>query len=73
MTAVFLLTWFYVYAGLLFAMTSYTVGLFQKFHWTVQAAFWPVFLIIQAVKSIRDSNFGWFVRYRLYKMKNPGE
>jgi hypothetical protein len=25
------------------------------------------------VKSIRDSNFGWFVRYHLYKTKNPGE
>lgn len=73
MTAVFLLIWFYAYAGLLFAMTSYTIGLFQKFHWAVQAAFWPAFLIIQAVKSIRDSNFGWFVRYRLYKTKNPGE
>lgn len=73
MTAVFLLIWFYVYVGLLFAMTSYTVGLFQKFHWTAQAAFWPAFLIIQAVKSIRDSNFGWFVRYHLYKTKNPGE
>lgn len=72
MEGVFLLIWFYIYAGLLFSMTSYSVGLFQKFHWTLQVLFWPAFLIIQAVKPIRDSNFGWFVRYCLYKMKNPG-
>lgn len=72
MTGLFLLIWFYVYTGLLFAMTAYTVGMFQKFHWAVQVVFWPAFFIIQVVKSIRDSDFGWFVRYCLYKMKNPG-
>ena len=72
MTGLFLLIWFYLYAGILFAMTSYGVGLFQKFHWATQVIFWPAFLVIQAVKSIRDSKFGWFVRYHLYKMKNPG-
>lgn len=71
MTGLFLLIWFYVYAGLLFAMTAYTVGLFQKFHWTAQVIFWPALLVIQAVKAIRDSNFGWFVRYQVFKFKNP--
>ena len=72
MTAVFLLIWFYVYAGLLFSMMAYAVGLFQKFHWTAQVAFWPALFVIQAVKAIRESNFGWFVRYGIFKMKNPG-
>ena len=72
MTGLFLLIWFYLYAGILFAMTSYSVGLFQKFHWTAQVIFWPALLVIQAVKAIRESNFGWFVRYNIFKLKNPG-
>ena len=72
MTTVFLLIWFYLYAGILFAMTSYGVGLFQKLHWTAQVIFWPALLVIQAVKAIRESNFGWFVRYNIFKLKNPG-
>lgn len=63
MTAIFLLIWFYLYAGVMFAMVAYGVGLFQKLHWTAQVIFWPALLIIQAVKSIRKSNFGRFVRY----------
>lgn len=70
MVSVFLFIWFYVYSGLLFAMTCNVTGLFQKFHWTGQVAFWPVLLVIQAVKSIRESNFGYFVRYGLFKFKN---
>ena len=54
-------------------MTAYGVGLFQKLHWTAQVAFWPALLVIQAFKSIRESNFGWFVRYGRYKMRNPEE
>ncbi len=72
MTSVFLIIWFYLYAGLMFAMTAYTVGLFQKYHWTVQAVLWPVFLLIQMAKVIGDSKFWWFVKYYIYKMKNPG-
>lgn len=71
MTGLFLLIWFYLYAGLLFSMVSCSVGLFQKFHWLVQVAFWPAFLIIQTVKAIRESNFGWFVRYGIFKLRNP--
>ena len=71
MNAVFLLVWFYLYVGLMFATMSYPVGLFRKFHWTAQVAFWPVFLIIQAVRSIRESDFGWFVRYSVFKLRNP--
>lgn len=73
MSGLFLLIWFYVYAGILFAITAYGVGLFQKLHWTAQVAFWPALLVIQAFKSIRESNFGWFVRYGRYKMRNPEE
>ena len=71
MEGVFLLIWFYIYAGLLFSMTSYSVGPFQKFHWALQVLFWPAFLVIQAVKSIRNSDFGWFVRYCGFRLKNP--
>jgi hypothetical protein len=56
----------------MFAMTAYTVGLFQKYHWTVQAVLWPVFLLIQMAKVIGDSKFWWFVKYYIYRMKNPG-
>ena len=69
MEAIFLLIWFYVYAGLMFAMVSYSVGLFQRLHWAVQALLWPVLLTIQAVKRLRESEFGYFIRYCGVKLK----
>ena len=72
MTGLFLLIWFYLYAGILFARVSSTVGLFPNWHCIAQVLFWPVLLIVHLVKSICDSDFGWFVRYCTFKLKNPG-
>lgn len=71
MIAVILFVWFYIYAGLMFSMVSYSVGPFQNSHWLAQVIFWPILLIVQAVRAIKNSNFGWFVRYIIFKMKNP--
>jgi hypothetical protein len=43
MTAIFLLIWFYVYAGLLFVMVSDATLLFPKWGYFWQVVFWPVF------------------------------
>ena len=68
MTDILLLIWFYLYVGLLFGASSLSCTLFPKFKWWVQVLFWPVFFVVYAVKSIRESNFGWFVRYGIFKL-----
>ena len=73
MTGLFLSIWFYVYAGLMFSIVSYSTGLFHNLHWLVQVIFWPVLLAIQAVKIIRESNFGWFVRYSIFKISHRND
>lgn len=68
MNAIFLLIWFYIYAGLLFTHAQALTGIFNRFHWLVLVFFWPVFFAIYAVKAIRESDFGWFVRYGIFKI-----
>ena len=67
MEAIFLVIWFYVYAGLMFGTVSNTVSLFPKWGHFWQVMFWPVFLCIYLFNRVKDSNFGWFVRYVAYK------
>ena len=68
MDAIFLLICFYIYAGLLFTHAQALTGIFSRFHWLVLVFFWPVFFTIYLVKSIRESDFGWFVRYGIFKL-----
>jgi hypothetical protein len=68
MTAVFLIIWFYVYVGLQFGMVSNNVGLFPRTGSFWQVVGWPVFLCIYLFNRMKDSNFGWFVRYIAYKV-----
>ena len=44
MEAIFLLIWFYLYAGLMFGTVSNTASLFPKWGFFWQITFWPVFL-----------------------------
>jgi hypothetical protein len=53
MEGLFLAIWFYIYAGLMFAMVSHTVGFFPKTGWFVQMIGWPIFSVIA---FIRQSN-----------------
>ena len=52
MNEIVLLVWFYVYAGLMFASATTSVGLFPKTHWAIQTILWPVFLAVQFVKGV---------------------
>ena len=70
MTALFLLVWFYLYAGLLFGMCAKSAWLFPKVGSPWQVLGWPVFLGIHLFNQLKDSNFGWFVRYQVFKAKN---
>lgn len=67
MEAIFLLIWLYVYAGLMFGTVSNTASLFPKWGSFWQITFWLVFLCIYLFNRVKDSNFGWFVRYIAYK------
>ena len=66
MEAIFLLIWFYIYAGLMFVMVSSAVCLFPKWGYFWQVVFWPIFLGIYFVNRLKESDFGWFIRYRLF-------
>ena len=67
MTAVFLIIWFYAYTGLMFGMSAKSVNLFPTIESFWQVICWPVFLCIYLFNRVKDSNFGWFVRYIAYK------
>ena len=69
MEAIFLLIWFYVYAGLMVVMVSGAVGLFPKWGYFWQVVFWPLFLCIHLLNQLKDSGFGWFVRYLLFMVR----
>ena len=68
MTDLFLIIWFYLYAGLMFSTVSVGLGLFPNTGGLTQVFFWPVLLVIYAFKQIRESDFGWFVRYQIFKI-----
>ena len=70
MTAAFLIIWFYVYAGLMFAMVSDSVGLFPKTNSWIQVIGWPVFSLIHMFRRLNDSKLAWFLRYVAFKVKN---
>lgn len=70
MTELFLAIWFYLYAGLMFSTVSLGLGLFPNTGCINQVFFWPVLFVIYAFKQIRESDFGWFVRYQIFKIKN---
>ena len=65
MTGLFLIIWFYLFAGMLFAC----LGLFEQ-HWVWQLLLWPVFSCIWLYNRIKESSFGWWVRYKVFKAKN---
>lgn len=65
--ALFLILWFYVYAGLMFGMVSNSVGLFPNLWMFNQVIGWPVFSLIATFRQFKDSNVGWFIRYHLFK------
>lgn len=67
MAGLFLLIWFYVYTGLMFGTVSNTASMFPKWGSFWQVVCWPVFLCIYLFNRVKDSNFGWFVRYIAYK------
>lgn len=52
-TGLFLLIWFYVYAGLMFARVSVSLGLFGKTHWCAQVALWPVLAVVQVLRGLK--------------------
>ena len=52
-TGLFLLIWFYVYAGLMFARVSVSLGLFGKTHWCAQVALWPVLAVVQVLRDLK--------------------
>lgn len=55
MEALFLLVWFYLYAGLQFGMISNTVGLFPRAGSFWQVVGWPVFLAIYLFRRLVGS------------------
>jgi hypothetical protein len=73
MTALFLSIWFYIYAGLMFSTASIGLNLFPNTGCLTQVFFWPVLFVIYAFKQIRDSNFGWFVRYNIFKISHRND
>ena len=66
MTELFLILWFYLYAGLMFSTTSLGLGLFPNTGCLTQVFFWPVLFVIYVFKQIRESDFGCFVRYKIF-------
>ena len=68
MTDLFLIIWFYLYAGLMFSTTSLGLGLFPNTGCLTQVFFWPVLFVIYVFKQIRESDFGWFVRYKIFSL-----
>ena len=67
MEAIFLLIWFYIYAGLLFDVVSDAVCLFPKWGHFWQVVFWPLFFGVYLFNRLKNSNFDWFIRYQLFK------
>lgn len=67
MEEIYLLIWFYVYAGLMFGTVSNTASLFPKLGPFWQVMFWPIFLSVHLFNQLKNSDFGWFVRYIAYK------
>lgn len=51
MEGLFLIIWFYLYAGLNFAVVSNSLALFPKIMWLIQTLIWPVLLLLCAVKT----------------------
>ena len=70
MTAVFLVVWFYVYAGLMFATVSNSVGFFPNVNAWIQVLGWPVFSLVQIFRNFKDSELAWFFKYVAFKVKN---
>ena len=68
MTVILLLIWFYLYIGVLFGVASMDLTLFPKLKWLVQVLFWPALTAVYVVKRVRESDFGWFVRYGIFKL-----
>ena len=50
MTAIFLIIWFYVYAGLMFGTVSNAVGLFPSINVWVQVLMWVFLAIVYLFK-----------------------
>lgn len=59
MTAIFLLIWFYLYAGILFVQPVKAIGLFAstKSFWLVIG--WPVYLVIYLLGRRKTINGTW--------------
>ena len=56
MVGLFLIIWFYVYAGLLFARVSTYGNFFPSVGWGLQTLLWPVFTVIYIVLLIKNGN-----------------
>lgn len=69
MEGFFLIIWFYVYAGLMFGKFAKSANLFPTMEPFWQVIYWPGFLCIYLFNRIKDSKFGWFVRYCLFTAK----
>jgi len=70
MDAISLAIMFYLYAGLMFSSVSVSNSLFPETGCLTQAFFWPALFAIYAFRRIRESDFGWFVRYKMFKLRN---
>ena len=53
MTAVFLIIWFYIYAGLQFGMVSNSIGLFPSTNSFLQVIGWPVYSLVAVFRQIK--------------------
>ena len=67
-----LFVWFYLYAGLMFGNNAGSLGLFDGVSAPWKVLLWPLLTVKYVCDSVKDGGFARFVRYCLYKMKNPG-
>ena len=70
MTGLFLIIWFYIYAGLMFSMVSTSVGLFPVFGHFEQIILWPGLLVVYLCKCLVNSKLWWFLKYVCFKVNN---
>ena len=68
MTGLFLLIWFYVYAGLLFGMVSNSVGYFPGVPLFNQIFGWPVYVLIHAWREVKMLFFSWMMKRAMKKL-----
>lgn len=70
MTAVFLVIWFYIYAGLMFSAVSISIGLFPGWKWYCQVLCWSVLTIGYLIERVKINDFVWFIKYQVFKLNN---